>query len=179
MNASVCNWMIVALAASCWAGPASAAQGEPPLGSDAAACLNGGPAIRVNIFGLKDRTGDLKLEVYPATEADFLRDDNALLREGKVFRRVRVRTPAAGAVAMCVRVPAPGAYALVFTHDRDGRNKFNFWEDGAGMPGNLKIGRTRPKLAMARVTVPDGVLTLNIRAQYLRGLGGFSPLKAG
>ena len=31
-----------------------------------------------------------------------------------------------------MRVPAPGRYALLFTHNRDGKNKFNFWADGAG-----------------------------------------------
>ena len=80
---------------------------------------------------------------------------------------------------MCIRVPAPGTYALLFTHNRDGKNKFNFWEDGAGMPSNLRIGRAKPRLAMARIVVPGGVLAIDIRAQYLRGLGGFAPLKAG
>jgi hypothetical protein len=28
------------------------------------------------------------------------------------------------------------------------------------------------------IDVPAGVVTTNIRAQYLRGLGGFSPMKA-
>lgn len=167
------NVLAGALAALLWASPAAAAQAV--LG-DAAACV-AGPAIRVNVLGLKDRTGELKLELYPANEADFLKDDRDLIRAGKLFRRVRAPTPQTGPVSLCMRVPAPGTYALLFTHNRDGRNKFNFWEDGAGMPSNLKIGRSRPKLAMARITVPDGVVTADIRAQYLRGLGGFSPLK--
>ncbi len=77
---------------------------------------------------------------------------------------------------MCIRVPAPGTYAMLFTHDRDGKNKFNFWSDGAGFPSNQRLGRSRPKLRQAMVRVGNGVTTVNIRAQYLRGLGGFSPL---
>lgn len=155
--------------------PAAAAQAM--LGETSACAAGGGPAIHVNVLGLKDRTGELKLELYPANEADFLKDDRDLIKAGKLFRRVRAPTPQTGPVSLCIRVPAPGTYALLFTHNRDGRNKFNFWEDGAGMPSNLKIGRSRPKLAMARITVPDGTVTTDIRAQYLRGLGGFSPLK--
>ncbi|QQV76856.1 DUF2141 domain-containing protein [Sphingomonas aliaeris] len=148
------------------------------LGSDASACTSGGPAIRVNVLGLKDRTGDLRLELYPATEADFLKDDRDLIAEGKVFRRVVVDTPASGSVALCIRVPRPGRYALLFTHNRDGRNKFNFWSDGAGLRSNQKLGRSKPTLAQAIIDVPAGVETTDIRAQYLRGFSGFSPIKA-
>ena len=147
-------------------------------GTDAAACQTGGvPAIRATIVGLKDRTGRLKLELYPANDNDFLRDDTLLVRENKVFRRVWATTPASGDVALCIRVPAPGRYALLFTHDRDGKNKFNFWRDGAGFPSNTKLGRSRPKLAQAVIDVGRGMTTTTIRAQYLRGLSGFGPVE--
>ena len=150
------------------------------LGSDSAACMSGGgPAIRVNVDGLKDRVGELKLELYPANDADFLKDDRDLIKEGKFFRRVRVPTPATGPIALCIKAPTPGRYALLFTHNRDGKNKFNFWSDGAGFPSNERLGRARPKLEMATITVPEGVVTTDIHAQYLRGLGGFAPAPKG
>ena len=154
-----------------------AAAGAQAIGDDAAACNAGnGPAIRVNVTGLKDRTGRLKLELFPANEADFLKDDRDLKREGKFFRRIWAATPAgAGTVQLCIRAPANGRYALFFTHDRDGRNKFNFWRDGAGFPSNVRLGRSRPKLAQAIITVGTGITTTTIRAQYLRGLSGFAP----
>ena len=148
------------------------------LGPDSSACTSGhGPAIRVIVSGLKDRIGELKLELYPATEADFLKDDRDLVKEGKFFRSVRVPTPQTGAVVMCIKAPTPGRYALLFTHNRDGKNKFDFWSDGAGFPSNVKLGRTRPKLNMATINVGPGVTNTDIRAQYLRGLGGFGPMK--
>ncbi len=147
------------------------------IGSDRDACnKQQGPAIQANITGLKDRTGRLKLELYPATEEDFLRDDHDLRNEGKTFRRVWASMPDSGPVSMCIKVPAPGTYALLFTHDRDHRNKFNFWKDGAGFPGNGKLGRSKPELKQALVTVGSGITTVNIRVQYLRGLGGFGPI---
>ncbi len=163
---------IAALAATALPGAATA----QPIGGDAAACAGNVSAIRVNVTGLKDRSGRLKLELYPATADDFLKDDRDLRKEGKFFRRIWANTPGgSGAVQLCIRAPGPGRYALFFTHDRDGRNKFDFWKDGAGLPGNARIGRARPKLAQAVVQVGQGVTTLNIRTQYLRGLGGFGP----
>ncbi|HEU0043037.1 DUF2141 domain-containing protein [Sphingomonas sp.] len=146
------------------------------LGEDA--CVGGAPAILVQVVGLKGRRGELKLELYPANEQDFLRDDRDLLREGKLFRRIRVPTPTAGDVRLCMRVPRPGRYALLFTHNRDGKNKFNFWVDGAGFASAQKLGRKRPRLHQAIVDVPAGVQRITVRAQYLRGFSGFGPVKS-
>ena len=84
-----------------------------------------------------------------------------------------VAPPPSGDAAICIRVPRTGRYALFLGHDRDGKRKFNFWSDGAGFPSNHKIGRARPKLADALIDVGPGVTRTVIRAQYLRGLGGF------
>ncbi len=148
------------------------------VGEDSAACASGrGPAIQASIVGLKDRAGEVKLEIYPANEQDFLRDDYLLVQEHKVFRRVTARTPQSGPVEMCIKVPAPGRYALLFTHNRDGKSKFDFWTDGAGFPSNLRMGRSKPKLAQAIIDVGPGITTTSIRAQYLRGFSGFGPMK--
>ena len=162
----------MALALSALATPA-AAQRDPIDGS----CASGsGPQLRVNVTGLKDRTGRLKLELYPPNETDFLRDDTNLKRENKPFRRVWVNTPASGAVSVCIRAPSAGQWAVLFTHDRDGKNKFNFWQDGAGFPSNQRLGRSRPKVRQALVNIPAAGGQITVRAQYLKGLGGFGPL---
>src|SRR3569623_1322449 len=72
-------------------------------GEDSALCNSGkGPAIQANIVGMKDRAGEVKLEIYPANEADFLRDDYLLIQEHKLFRRVTALTPKSGAVSLCI-----------------------------------------------------------------------------
>ncbi len=158
---------------------APAADARPVVGSDAAFCEpGGGSAILADISGLKDRKGRLKLELYPATDEDFLKDDRDLIAQGKFFRRVWADMPAAGPVEICIKAPHPGRFALFFTHDRDGKNKFNFWVDGAGLPSNHKIGMSRPKLDYAVVDVGSATTVTHIRAQYLRSvLSGFAPLK--
>ncbi|WP_174291773.1 DUF2141 domain-containing protein [Sphingomonas bacterium] len=160
---------LLALAPVALSSPALAA----PLGPDAAACEANKPAILATVVGLKDRSGIIKLELYPPTPEDFTRDDHDLIAEGKTFRRVTVSPPAAGAVSLCIRVPGPGRYALLMTHNRDGQNKFRYTIDGAGLPGNKKIGMSKPKVGAAIVEVGAATLPLTIRAQYL-GLLGFS-----
>jgi len=152
---------------------AAAPQVDPVEGSCA---LVGGPAVYVNVIGLKDRTGRLKVEIYPNNEADFLRDDTGLKRDGRPFRRVWSSIPAAGPVGVCIRAPSGGQWALLVTHDRDGKNKFNFWQDGAGFPSNSKLGRARPKLRQALLNVAPAGGGVTVRMQYLRGLGGFGPI---
>jgi uncharacterized protein (DUF2141 family) len=167
---------VMALLALSVAAPA-VARPVPPPAQDIASCATpGGAPIHVNVVGLKDHTGRLKLELYPANDGDFLKDDRDLIKEGKVFRRVWSQTPASGNPVLCIRAPGPGRWAVLLTHDRDGKNKFNFWEDGAGFPSNQKLGRSRPKVRQALVNVGPGGGQITIRAQYLRGLGGFGPL---
>ncbi len=155
----------------------TAAWGGTLLGEDADACTSIGSAvILAHVEGLKDRTGRLKLELWSA-DGDFLKDDRVLRREGHFFRRVWAETPPTGSVDMCIRTPGPGRYALLFTHDRDGRNKFNFWEDGAGLPFAEKLGMHRPTLEQASITVGESVTMVTIRVQYLRDLfNGFGPI---
>ncbi|WP_213980685.1 DUF2141 domain-containing protein [Sphingomonas sp. dw_22] len=163
----------VALAGLALPAAPALAQRDPVDGS----CATGtGPRLYVNVLGLKDRTGRMKLELYPANEADFLKDDRDLKKEGKPFRRVWAATPPSGAVTLCIRAPSAGQWALLFTHDRDGKNKFNFWQDGAGFTSSQRLGRSRPKVGQARVNIPENGGTVTVRAQYLRGLGGFGPL---
>jgi len=150
--------------------------GAEQIGQDADLCRAGrGPAIQVNVQGLKDRRGELWLELYPPSSDDFLRADTDLMAEGKTFRRTRSRLPAAGNVEICVRVPHPGRYALMLRHNRAERDKFSFWSDGAGVPANQSLGRSKPRLDQALINAGPGITVVAIKMQYLRGFG-FSAL---
>ena len=48
----------------------------------------------------------------------------------------------AATVALLATITTPGEYALVFTHNRDGKNKFGFLADGAGLASNQRLGRS-------------------------------------
>jgi uncharacterized protein (DUF2141 family) len=161
------HYMFVLLAATLVTPLASAA----PAGAQD--CRASAPGIRVNISGLKDRVGQLKLELYPANQADFLQDDQALLKAGKVFRRVQSAIPQQGDVSLCIAAPHAGRYAVIVIHERDGKPKFTIARDGIGVPGSNRLGRSRPTVDQAAVTVDGHVITVAARMQYLRGLAGF------
>lgn len=159
------------------AGPAL--RSTPDLGKAEGRCRAGesGPALLVEAVGLKDRTGNLKLEVYPSNDKDFLADDNVLVAAGKVFRRVEVPTPDSGPAVLCVRIPGPGSYSVSVLHDRDTNRKFGWKIDGIGFSGNPKLGWSKPKASAARVVVTGGgVSRIKVVMNYKSGLG-VGPIK--
>jgi len=152
---------------------------SPDLGKAEGRCRAGetGPALLVEAVGLKDRTGNMKLEVYPSTDEDFLADDNVLVAAGKVFRRVEVPTPDSGPVVLCVRIPGPGTYNISLLHDRNADRKFNWKIDGIGFSGNPHLGWSKPSAKSARLHVSSGgVSRTSIVLNYKSGLG-VAPLK--
>ena len=144
---------------------------SPELGKSEGRCRPGevGPAITVEVEGLKDRSGLLRLELYPANDADFLADDNVLLSAGKSFARVDLPVPATGPVRLCIRVPRPGPYALSLLHDRNSNLKFDLLSDGIGFPGNPRLGWSRPRAASATMVAGPGITPVAIRLNYRRG----------
>lgn len=146
-------------------------------GRDNAACRSpeAGPAVQLQVNGLKDRTGILRLELYPANDKDFLAADKVLIAAGKVFKRVDIRVPASGTPVICIRAPYPGRFAIALLHDRDANGKFGFTRDGVAFPGNPRLGTGRPAAAAASVNLGGGVADMPVKMQYLRGLR-FGPL---
>lgn len=151
----------------------------PDLGTANARCRPGetGPALKVNITGLKDREGVLKLEVYPANDKDFLEDDNKLIEAGKTFRRIIESVPSSGEALLCVRVPEPGLYAISVLHDRNNNRKFDLSKDGVGFTRNPKLGLSKPKASSVAVSVGGRIDQAVIIMNYRKGLFSFGPLK--
>ncbi|WP_443025660.1 DUF2141 domain-containing protein [Sphingomonas sp. PB2P12] len=151
----------------------------PRLGTVEARCRphETGPALVVDVDGLKDRVGVLRAELYPARDGDFLADDNVLIGAGKTFRRAVITVPATGAVSLCLRVPAPGTYALSVVHARDGGHGFSLLHDGIGFASNPKLGHSKPRADQASVAVHDGITTTHVVMNYRSGLFSFAPIK--
>ncbi len=141
----------------------------PDLGVAEGRCRAGesGPSYQINVTGLKDRRGVLRIELYPATEADFLQDDNILVMQGKPFARVVHQIPATGAVTACIRAPGPGNYALSVLHDRNSNRTFDRGSDGAGFPRIGNLGRAKPKAGDVAVAIGAGPQPVTVPMQYL------------
>jgi len=161
-----------------WLMMAASLASSPDLGVAAGRCRSPetGPAFLVEVSGLRDRAGRLKLELYPANDRDFLEDDNILVMADKPFARVEVATPPDGAVELCIRAPRPGRYALSLLHDRNADRKFQLSSDGIGFSNNPKLGWSKPGAERVAVDVGDTPRRISIVMNYRRGLG-MRPLK--
>jgi uncharacterized protein (DUF2141 family) len=157
---------------------AALASSNQELGKAEGRCRPGetGPALLVSAVGLKDHSGNLKLEVYPANDKDFLQDDKILIAQGKTFRRVEEAVPPTGTPTICIRVPGPGTYGVSLLHDRDGNHKFNLSGDGVGFAGNHKLSWSKPKAAASSVVAGAGLTRVPIVLNYRQGLLTFAPL---
>lgn len=136
-----------------------------------------GPALLVTVLGLKDRSGSLRLELFPATDPEFLKDDRDLVASGKVFRRAVLPVPPEGPVELCVRAPHAGIWSISLVHVRSGGKKFKLSSDGIGFAGNPHLGLSKPHAEEAEVDIGAGVTKTSIRLNYRRGLFSFGPLE--
>ena len=144
---------------------------KPERGRAGADCRAGepGPALAVDVLGMKDRRGALYLELYPDNDRDFLAADKDLIAQGKPFRRVPLAPIPAGHVELCIRAPETGRYALIVLHDRDGDGKFGVWSDGIGFPGRAGALHGRPSAHAAAIEIGPGVGTVRVILAYRRG----------
>jgi uncharacterized protein (DUF2141 family) len=151
---------------------------SPELGTVEAQCRAGeaGPALMVEVVGLKDRVGKLKVEVYPGVEGDWLQDDNKLVNAGKTFRRVEGPVPTEHNPHICVRLPGPGRYGVMVLHDRDSNHRFNWQHDGVGFSNNPHLWLSQPHADAVAITAGSGLTPLRIVMNYRNGLASFGPI---
>lgn len=151
---------------------ASATAGDVAiLGPNPDACAADAPgsAALVQVHGFKDRVGKVRVELYPATDEDFIAPGSRLRAEGKVFERIDVPTPPTGDAEVCVALPAPGIYAITVLHDRNANGKLDVFSDGYGFPNNPRLGYGKPAVKEATFTA-DGPLTrLDVVLNYWNG----------
>jgi uncharacterized protein (DUF2141 family) len=127
-------------------------------------------AARVHVTGFKDRTGNLRVQVYGSNPTEFL-------ESGKKVVRVEGEVSPAGDMNVCVPLPGPGTYALVVLHDRDANGRLSVWSDGVGFSRNPKLGLSKPDFSAVKVTLPSGTTDINVILNYRQGLS-VRPLKA-
>lgn len=157
----------IAFACILLAAPA-VAQPSAIVGSDAGACEPGvqETALLVEITGLKDRRGQVRLDLYSADPDEFLGNSRKLVEGGKVFRRIDAPTPQSGAVYSCIRLPGPGTYTLAVLHDRNLNGKFSLFTDGVGFPNRTRRIYRKPSVAEAEFTATAGLNTMTVPLFY-------------
>lgn len=103
------------------------------IGNDMGKCAPGaGPAVRLQINGIKSGSGNLFVRTYRANGSDWLRSKRYLTRiDAK---------PQRGTVTVCIPLPETGRYAIAVQHDVNGNRDTDFSIDGAAMSNNPEIG---------------------------------------
>lgn len=139
---------------------------HPPVKGEASGALADGMAscppgykyyAMVKVEGLKDRDGNLRVEVYPDNDRDFL-----VNRMG----RTEVPTPG-GEPQLCVQLPGKGRYAIVVHQDRDADNSFDVFTDGFGFSNNPKLGFSKPDVSKVAFDTTGKVTHLTVDMHYI------------
>lgn len=142
------------------------------LGPDATACEGSGPAMLVQIQGLKKRTGTIRVQSYGGNPSRYF-------EKGTYLRRIDLPVPATGPVDICMPVPGNGTYAISVRHDLDSSGKTGL-SDGGGMSGNPRLSlfdvmfKRKPDPQKVQVAV-HGVVRVPIVMNYVQG-GSFGPV---
>jgi uncharacterized protein (DUF2141 family) len=137
------------------------------LGQDAAACTAGSSdsAVLVRVTGFKAHTGALRVQLYGSNPDDFL-------TRGKKLRRVDLPVTPAPVMAVCIKTPGNGAYAVAVRHYVQGPPKPGFnWNDGAGFSRNPRISllSLKPRLDDVLIRV-NGHAAVDVVLNYRQGL---------
>jgi uncharacterized protein (DUF2141 family) len=136
------------------------------IANDMSRCAPGaGPAVRVDVSGIKSAEGLIILRAYHARDGEWLKAKRYFAKIHEPARK--------GRMSLCVPVPkAGGEYAIAVQHDVKGNYATNFSTDGAAMSNNpvvkkiLGIPRS-PSVEQVAFPVGDGVTTMAIMMRYL------------
>jgi uncharacterized protein (DUF2141 family) len=131
--------------------------------NDLARCSAGkGPSVLVNVRGVKEAAGRVRVQSYPATSG-------AWLAKGRWLHRIETRADA-GTMSFCVPVPSAGNYGIAVRHDRNGNGQTDIRKDGGGFSNNpsiniLNLGK--PSVSKVSFYAGTGVTKITINLKYM------------
>lgn len=155
------NFAIIAAAgAMTFSGIAVAGQ---QISNDLSKCNSGdGPAVLVQVRGVKETAGRIRVQSYPATAS-------AWLAKGRWLHRIEGRA-SAGAMNFCVPVPAEGRYGIAVRHDRNANGKTDISKDGGGFSNNPSINifnLGKPSVGKVAFQAGPGVTRITVNLKYM------------
>jgi uncharacterized protein (DUF2141 family) len=157
------NKFLAVLAASALALGSGTAVAGQEISNDLSRCAAGkGPAVLVSVRGVKESSGKIRVQSYPAT-------GGAWLTKGRWLHRVESRANA-GNMTFCVPVPAEGKYGIAVRHDRNANGQTDIREDGGGFSNNpsiniLNLGK--PSASKVAFQAGPGVTRISINLKYM------------
>ncbi len=157
------NKFFAFLAATGLALGSGAALAGQEIGNDLSRCSAGkGPAVLVNVRGVKQSAGKIRVQSYPAT-------GSAWLAKGSWLHRIESRANA-GNMSFCVPVPAEGKYGIAVRHDLNANGKTDIRNDGGGFSNNPSINifnLGKPSVSKVAFQAGPGVTRITINLKYM------------
>jgi uncharacterized protein (DUF2141 family) len=133
------------------------------IGNDLSRCsADKGPAVLVNVRGIKEASGRIRVQSYPATPG-------AWLAKGRWLHRIETRANS-GSMSFCVPVSAEGKYGIAVRHDLNANGKTDISSDGGGFSNNPSINifnLGKPSVSKAAFQVGPGVTRITINLKYM------------
>jgi uncharacterized protein (DUF2141 family) len=122
-----------------------------------------GPAVRLEITGLRSSAGNLFVRSYRASSRDWLRAKRYLTRVDAA--------PRTGRLVVCVPLPEPGNYAIAVQHDANGNGEVDFSTDGVAMSNNPKVSSfigipIPPSVRTTSFDAGSGVTRMTVAVRY-------------
>lgn len=139
------------------------AQSRQKISNDLSRCSStSGPAIKVIVRGIETSTGNIRVQSYNGTKADWL-------TKGKWINRIEAPAKA-GTMTFCMPFNSAGTYAIAVRHDKNGNGKTEISSDGGGMSNNPSINifnLGKPSYKKTRLNVGNSVSTITINMRYM------------
>ncbi|MEO9600032.1 DUF2141 domain-containing protein [Parasphingorhabdus sp.] len=153
----------IALSTGILLSSAPAFAGGQKISNDLRPCQSGnGPAVLVKVSGLKAVAGNVRIQSYRGTKAEWL-------KKGAWLHRIE--TPVSGKkMTFCLPISKAGEYAIAVRHDLDGNGKTNITSDGGGMSNNPKISifnLGKPSYKKTKFAIGNEVKSINITMKYM------------
>lgn len=150
-----------AAAAMMIAGASPAVAGQE-LSNKLSRCQGASSSVLVNISGVKNSTGKVRVQLYRGTKDEWL-------EKGKWLNRIEVPA-SAGSMKVCMPTPGPGVYGIAVRHDANGNGDTDITKDGGGMSNNPSINifnLGKPSYKKTRFNVGKGVEVISITMKYM------------
>jgi uncharacterized protein (DUF2141 family) len=162
MRDSIAKAMLALGAAGLVVAVPAMAQNRETIRNDMSQCHAGsGAALMVTVDGVKASSGNIRVQSYRATSADWM-------TKGRWINRIEL--PARkGTMTFCVPLPSSGSYGIAVRHDVNGNGSTDIRTDGGAMSNNPSINvfnLGKPSYTKVAVPVGNDVKSIRVQMRY-------------
>lgn len=118
-----------------------------------------GARALVNVLGLDNEEGNVRVQIYSDDPEEFLENGKKLLRVDVPVSAVDMQ--------VCVTFPAAGTYAMVVMHDRNANGRADILTEGFGFSKNPKLMFSKPDHDEVAFSVAEGVTEMDVSLNYM------------